>query len=51
MASAWDRTDFVYDTNEEVIQAFGDSSYVLQFYKEKPDFTGFVTKVLLTRNQ
>lgn len=44
MESAWERTEFVYDINQEAIQAFGDSSYDLQFYKEKPDFTGFVDK-------
>lgn len=44
MESAWERTEFVYDINQEAIQAFGDSSYDLQFYKEKPDFSGFVDK-------
>lgn len=44
MESAWERTDFAYEINSEAIQAFGDSSYDLQFYKDKPDFTGFIDK-------
>lgn len=42
MENAWKRTDFVYDINKEAIQKFGDSSFDLQFLKEKPDFTRFV---------
>lgn len=42
MESAWERTDFVYEIDQDAIQDFGDSSYDLQFLKEKPDFTDFV---------
>ncbi|MBT2216364.1 aliphatic sulfonate ABC transporter substrate-binding protein [Virgibacillus dakarensis] len=49
MESAWARTDFVYDIDQEAIQAFGDSSYDLQFLKEKPDFTGFVDKSFINK--
>lgn len=42
IANAWKRIDFTYNIDKEAIQAFGDSSYDLKFFKEKPDFTGFV---------
>lgn len=42
MENAWQRTDFVYDIDQKTIQEFGDSSYDLQFLKEKPDFSEFV---------
>lgn len=47
MDSAWKRTFFESDVDEEVIQAFGDSSYDLKFLKEQPDFSGFVDKQFL----
>nr|WP_090237599.1 aliphatic sulfonate ABC transporter substrate-binding protein [Lentibacillus halodurans] len=42
MESAWERTDFTYEVDADVIQEFGNSSYDLQFLKEKPNFEGFV---------
>ncbi|TFJ94333.1 aliphatic sulfonate ABC transporter substrate-binding protein [Lentibacillus salicampi] len=42
MENAWERTDFTYEVDADVIQEFGNSSYDLQFLKEKPDFEGFV---------
>ncbi|MBX0359131.1 aliphatic sulfonate ABC transporter substrate-binding protein [Halobacillus sp. Nhm2S1] len=39
---AWERIDFTYDVNEENLQKFADSSYDLEFLKEKPDLTGLV---------
>ncbi|HLR69148.1 ABC transporter substrate-binding protein [Virgibacillus alimentarius] len=42
MKNAFKRTHFDYDIDQETIQAFGDSSYDLQFLKEQPDFTNFV---------
>lgn len=42
MENAWKRTFFEYAIDEDVIQEFGDSSYDLEFYKERPDFTDFV---------
>lgn len=39
---AWERIDFTYDVNEEHLQKFADSSYDLEFLKEKPDLTGLV---------
>lgn len=47
MDSAWKRTFFESDVDEEVIQAFGDSSYDLKFLKEQPDFSDFVDKQFL----
>lgn len=44
MESAWKRTNFVYDVDEDTIQEFGDSSFDLQFLKEQPDFSAFVDK-------
>ncbi|CDQ20391.1 NitT/TauT family transport system substrate-binding protein [Halobacillus karajensis] len=41
---AWERIDFTYDVNEEHLQEFADSSYDLEFLKEKPDLTGLVDK-------
>ncbi|GAB4074549.1 aliphatic sulfonate ABC transporter substrate-binding protein [Barrientosiimonas marina] len=44
MESAWERIDFESDINANTIQAFGDSSYDLQFLKEQPDFSDLVNK-------
>ncbi|WP_369693570.1 aliphatic sulfonate ABC transporter substrate-binding protein [Lentibacillus sp. CBA3610] len=42
MENAWERTNFTYEVNPDVIQEFGNSSHDLQFLKEQPDFEGFV---------
>lgn len=47
MESAWERTFFTADVDEDVIQAFGDASYDLKFLKEQPDFSEFVDKQFL----
>ncbi|MFD1362084.1 aliphatic sulfonate ABC transporter substrate-binding protein [Lentibacillus salinarum] len=47
MESAWERTNFTYEVDADVIQEFGNSSYDLQFLKEKPDFEGFVNKTFI----
>ncbi|MEN1968609.1 aliphatic sulfonate ABC transporter substrate-binding protein [Lentibacillus sp. N15] len=44
MENAWKRTHFVYDVDVDTIQKFGNSSFDLQFLKEKPDFSTFVDK-------
>ncbi|GGJ87654.1 ABC transporter substrate-binding protein [Lentibacillus kapialis] len=44
MENAWERTNFTYEVDADVIQEFGNSSHDLQFLKEKPDFEGFVNK-------
>ncbi|RWZ51290.1 aliphatic sulfonate ABC transporter substrate-binding protein [Halobacillus fulvus] len=45
--NAWDRIDFTYEVNEDVLQDFANSSYDLEFLKEKPDLTGLVDKSFL----
>ncbi|ALX50257.1 aliphatic sulfonate ABC transporter substrate-binding protein [Lentibacillus amyloliquefaciens] len=47
MENAWERTNFTYEVNADVIQEFGNSSHDLQFLKEKPDFEGFVNKTFI----
>ncbi|TDQ40494.1 ABC transporter substrate-binding protein [Aureibacillus halotolerans] len=42
MERAFERTQFTYDVDPETIQAFGDSSFDLEFYDEQPDFTELV---------
>ncbi|WP_226585102.1 aliphatic sulfonate ABC transporter substrate-binding protein [Halobacillus litoralis] len=39
---AWERIGFTYEVEEKHLQAFADSSYELEFLKEKPDLTGLV---------
>lgn len=39
---AWERIDFTYNVQEEHLQKFANSSYDLEFLKEKPDLTGLV---------
>ncbi|MFC7063342.1 aliphatic sulfonate ABC transporter substrate-binding protein [Halobacillus seohaensis] len=40
--NAWDRIDFTYEVNEEILQLFANSSYELQFLEEKPNLEGLV---------
>ena len=47
LENAWKRTFFAADYEADVIQAFGDASYDLQFLKEQPDFSGFINKKFL----
>lgn len=47
LENAWERTFFAADFDADVIQAFGDASYDLQFLKEQPDFSEFVDKQFL----
>ncbi len=42
IASAWERVTYTTEVDAEVIQAFADSSYDLQFLKEKPEFDELV---------
>ncbi|MDC3415955.1 aliphatic sulfonate ABC transporter substrate-binding protein [Aquibacillus salsiterrae] len=39
---SWENIGFTYEVDEEAIQAFGDSSYDLEFLKEKPDFEDLI---------
>ena len=47
LENAWERTFFAADFEADVIQAFGDASYDLEFLKEQPDFSAFVNKEFL----
>ncbi|SIS48713.1 aliphatic sulfonate ABC transporter substrate-binding protein [Salimicrobium flavidum] len=47
--SAWERIDFSTDVDESVLQDFANSSYDLEFLKEKPDLTGLVDKSFLEK--
>ncbi|UOR11676.1 ABC transporter substrate-binding protein [Halobacillus amylolyticus] len=40
--NAWERIDFTYDIDGKVLQDFANSSYELEFLKEKPDLEGLV---------
>lgn len=40
--NAWERIDFTYKVNGDVLQDFANSSYELEFLKEKPDLDGLV---------
>lgn len=40
--NAWERINFTYKVDGDVLQDFANSSYNLQFLKEKPDLTGLV---------
>lgn len=40
--NAWKRIDFTYKINGDVLQDFANSSYELEFLKEKPDLEGLV---------
>ncbi|MFZ3577174.1 ABC transporter substrate-binding protein [Virgibacillus sp. DJP39] len=40
--NAWERIDFTYEVNGEVLQDFANSSYDLEFLKKKPDLEGLV---------
>ncbi|ASN04495.1 aliphatic sulfonate ABC transporter substrate-binding protein [Virgibacillus necropolis] len=40
--NAWERIDFTYEVNGDVLQDFANSSYELEFLKEKPDLEGLV---------
>lgn len=40
--NAWERIDFTYEINGDVLQDFADSSYDLEFLEEKPDLDGLV---------
>lgn len=42
--NAWERIDFTYEVNADVLQEFANSSYDLEFLKEKPDLEGLVDK-------
>ncbi|ENH96784.1 sulfonate/nitrate/taurine ABC transporter extracellular binding protein [Gracilibacillus halophilus YIM-C55.5] len=42
MDLAWDNIGFTYKVDAETIQAFGDSSYDLEFLKEEPDFSDLI---------
>ncbi|QAS51864.1 aliphatic sulfonate ABC transporter substrate-binding protein [Halobacillus litoralis] len=44
---AWERIDFTYEIEEKHLQEFANSSYELEFLKEKPDLTGLVDKSFL----
>ncbi|RSK26803.1 aliphatic sulfonate ABC transporter substrate-binding protein [Bacillus sp. HMF5848] len=39
---AWERIGFTYALDKQAIQEFGNSSYELNFLKEKPDFTNLI---------
>ncbi|WP_156289746.1 aliphatic sulfonate ABC transporter substrate-binding protein [Oceanobacillus salinisoli] len=39
---AWERIDFTYEVDGNVLQEFADSSYELEFLKEKPNLDGLV---------
>ena len=47
MESAWERTFYTADFDEDVIQQFGDASHDLKFLKEQPDFSEFADKQFL----
>ncbi|WP_404454845.1 aliphatic sulfonate ABC transporter substrate-binding protein [Virgibacillus necropolis] len=40
--NAWKRIDFTYKLDGKTLQEFADSSYELEFLKEKPDLEGLV---------
>ncbi|WP_163526874.1 ABC transporter substrate-binding protein [Halobacillus ihumii] len=40
--NAWERINFTYEVDGEVLQDFANSSYELEFLKEKPDLEGLV---------
>lgn len=40
--NAWERIDFTYKMDGKTLQDFADSSYELEFLKEKPDLDGLV---------
>ncbi|MCT2537882.1 ABC transporter substrate-binding protein [Aquibacillus koreensis] len=39
---SWENIGFTYEVDAEAIQAFGDSSYNLEFLTEKPDFSDLI---------
>nr|WP_289037667.1 aliphatic sulfonate ABC transporter substrate-binding protein [uncultured Allobacillus sp.] len=41
---AWERIDFTYEVDAEVLQEFANSSYDLGFLDEQPDLSGLVDK-------
>ncbi|UJL45475.1 aliphatic sulfonate ABC transporter substrate-binding protein [Virgibacillus sp. NKC19-16] len=40
--NAWERIEFTYEVDEEVLQDFSDSSYDLEFLNEEPNLEGLV---------
>ncbi|MGJ9457753.1 ABC transporter substrate-binding protein [Oceanobacillus sp. CF4.6] len=39
---AWERIDFTYEVDSKVLQEFADSSFELEFLKDKPDLSNLV---------
>lgn len=39
---AWENIGFTYEVNADEVQAFGDSSYDLDFLQEQPDFSDLI---------
>ncbi|GAB3052997.1 ABC transporter substrate-binding protein [Virgibacillus ainsalahensis] len=40
--NAWERINFTYEVDAEILQEFSNSSYDLEFLKEQPDLEGLV---------
>ncbi|MFE8699534.1 ABC transporter substrate-binding protein [Cytobacillus sp. FJAT-54145] len=45
---AWERIGFTYEIDENAVQEFADSSYVLKFLKEQPNFTDLIDKQFIS---